>query len=934
MKSRYLMSCAAVAIVAAPASAAYAAEAQQPGTAAPVADPTANQNAQATSDTAKAAEQSGVIFVTAQRRSQSIQNVPMTLQALTGETLKQFNVVTFDDLLKYTPNVTFGSNGPGAGAIFMRGLSAGFVGNQSSATIAPFPNVALYLDEQSMQFPSRNADVYLVDMDRVEVLEGPQGTLFGGGAEAGAVRYITNKPVIGQWAGHVDGMYGGTSHGAANSSFNGTINVPVGSQFAIRGTIYHERQGGYIDNVATNFTRSNIDAGNAYFNLHPTSGNICPNGLPSSNGLPTGICALPASQQANAGQYDNHAVAGKDINPVTYEGARVSAKWQFAPDWDVLISESMQNLDAQGSSAQEPIGLNFQPLGKLQTTIFTPSFNKDKYWNTAWTLNGKLGDFRMIYTGGYMVRHIEDQQDYTNYSRTGAGMYYQCIGGTTGWGTSTPQYCYSPSSYWHDKVRSTHQSHELRFASPDNKRIRLIAGGYWERFKIYDVMDFHYKTIPACTDTLLTQGVTCSGLLPTIPGTTTNEPGPRDATTAFGEDTQRGYDQYALFGSVDFDILHNLTVTAGTRYYHYKEFEVGGQYQTYSGNCVNVLICSVPQSLPAIVNGVLTNPKGNVNIDANNDRVTYHGFKSRAVITWKPQPGTMLYALFSQGFRPGGFNRAYKEVLKLDGIPQFNRPVSYAPDSLTNWEAGIKTDLFDRRVQLNVSAYYMIWEKTQIGFYNPAAGFGNTSFVTNGPTYHIKGAEVQLVARPAPGLTLQGAVTYNDSKQVNSPCFISNVPVSATFGNCITKTGTTASPVPVLNPFGVAGGVTPFTPKVQADIRGRYEWQLYGLKWFATAAAAYTGAMYSEPNTYPSAQTSPSQCGGGVFGTTQCRYRMPAYTLVDASLGFRKNNYEASLFVKNIFDSNASTFTSSPQFIQAQVPVRPRTFGVRLGMDF
>ncbi|HVI06549.1 MAG TPA: TonB-dependent receptor [Sphingomicrobium sp.] len=897
-------------------TAAGAAQAQTPDAVA--ASSTASQDGQTPGDKAPA-RASADIIVTAQRRSESLQNVPMTLQALSGDTLKQFNVVTFDDLLKYTPNVTFGSNGPGAGAIFMRGLSAGFVGNQSSATIAPFPNVALYLDEQSMQFPARNADVYMVDMERVEVLEGPQGTLFGGGAEAGAVRYITNKPILSQWGGHVEGTYGGTTHGAANSAFNGTINIPVGNRIALRATVYHERQGGYIDNVSSSVTRSNIDGGNAYFNLHPTSGNICPDGLPSSNGLPSGLCALPASQQSNAGQYSNAPLASKDFNPVTYQGARVSAKWGIAPDWDVLISESLQDMDAQGSSAQEPIGLNFQPLGKLQTTIFTPSYNKDRYWNTAWTLSGKIADFKVIYTGGFMTRHIEDQQDYTNYSRTAAGMYYQCTGGTTGWGlpTQTPL-CYSPIGYWHDKVRNTHQSHELRIASPEDKRVRFIAGAYWERFKIYDIMDFNYKTIPACTAAILAQGTTCSGLLPTIPNTTANQPGIKGPTTAFGEDTQRGYDQYAFFGSVDFDLLPNLTITGGTRYYNYDEFEVGGQYQTYADNCVNVLICAVAHS-------------GNVNIDNNHDHVKYHGFKSRGVITWKPLAHTMIYGLFSQGFRPGGFNRATKLILPDPAPPhgpQFLRPNSYAPDSLTNWEAGIKTDLFNHMVQFNLSAYYMVWENTQIGFYNPAAGFGNTSFVTNGPTYHIKGAELQLLARPARGLTLQGAVTYNDSKQSNSPCFISNVQGSSTFGQCITAQFKKGVVTPVLNPFGLPGGATPFTPKVQADIRLRYEWEMQGLKWFATGAAAYTGAMYSEPNTYPSGDNV-----SGVFGTTQYRYRQPAYTLVDASLGFSKGNYTASLFVKNLFDSNASTFTSSPQFIKAEVPVRPRTFGVRLGMD-
>ncbi len=136
------------------------------------------------------------IVVTAQRRSENIQNVPITIQAITGEQLKQLNVTTFNDLLKYTPNVTSSGNGPGTGNVFMRGLGGSGFGNQLQGTVGPFPNVALYLDDQSMQFPNRNNDVYMVDMERVEVLEGPQGTLFGGGAQAGAIRYITNKPKL------------------------------------------------------------------------------------------------------------------------------------------------------------------------------------------------------------------------------------------------------------------------------------------------------------------------------------------------------------------------------------------------------------------------------------------------------------------------------------------------------------------------------------------------------------------------------------------------------------------------------------------------------------------------------------------------------------------------------------------------------------------
>lgn len=187
----------------------------------------------------------GDIVVTAQRRDQSLQDVPMTLQALSADSLSKLNVTTFNDLIKYTPNVTFSSNGPGQGAIFMRGLSAGFAGEQSSGTVGGFPNVALYLDDQSMQFPAHNADVYVADIERVEVLEGPQGTLFGGGAQAGAVRYITAKPKLGKFEARIEGSFGGTSGGQANGSFNAMVNIPiVKDRLAIRAVIYDDHHGG------------------------------------------------------------------------------------------------------------------------------------------------------------------------------------------------------------------------------------------------------------------------------------------------------------------------------------------------------------------------------------------------------------------------------------------------------------------------------------------------------------------------------------------------------------------------------------------------------------------------------------------------------------------------------------------------------------------
>src|SRR6185312_15864728 len=124
------------------------------------------------------------VVVTAQRRSENIQDVPIAIQAFTGEALKQLNVSNFDDFVKYLPNVSASSAGPGQSQVFMRGLGVGDKGSQSGGSIIGFSNVAIYLDDQSGQLPGRNLDVYAADLERVEVLEGPQGTLFGAGAQA------------------------------------------------------------------------------------------------------------------------------------------------------------------------------------------------------------------------------------------------------------------------------------------------------------------------------------------------------------------------------------------------------------------------------------------------------------------------------------------------------------------------------------------------------------------------------------------------------------------------------------------------------------------------------------------------------------------------------------------------------------------------------
>jgi iron complex outermembrane receptor protein len=868
----------------------------------------------------------GEVVVTAQRRNESIQDVPITIQAITGEQLKTLSVDTLDDVIKYTPNVTLGTNGPGQADINIRGLSAGSVGGQSTATFASFPNVAVYLDDQSLQFPGHNADVYLADIERIEVLEGPQGTLFGGGAEAGAIRYITNKPNLTATSGNAEATYGWTTHGDPNTAANLTLNVPlIDNTLGARLVIYDDRRGGYIDNVPSLFTRSNNDSGNHYADIKPAANGLCPNGLGSTSGF-----CVPLNNTIG----DNFSIAHNASNPVEYNGLRGSVLWKISDDWDALIVQSFQNLEADGVSTQYPVGSNGQPLGPWQVTQFVPAYDKDRYENTALTVNGKIGDLKAVYTGGFLDRHIDQVNDYSNYTRSTEGFYYTCAGGggsafgspKSGPGVpagGTAPVCYSPITSWRDQVTNKHLSQEFRLSTPDDWRLRGILGAYYENYKILDNMNFMYKTIPSCEesnnlDVALAGGPVCVANVGPIPGSTANDPSPRGDSTAFGEDIHRGYGQTAFFGSADFDIVPKvLTLTAGTRWYHYTEYELGSKYETGFA-CENIAGPCYGDT---------------TSIDAENEHKGYHGFKSRANLTWHVTPDILAYFTYSEGFRPGGFNRTVaKKADDSEGNPQYNSPLSYAPDSLINYELGLKSEWLDHHAQVNLSVYRMEWDSVQFALFDPTI-LGNTTFVVNGPSYQIDGVELQLALRPFDGLTIQGTSVWNSPSQTNSPCLLANNPAAsvdpdgAKVGQCITQIKGAAFP----NPFGLQGYRPAFSPSIEFNLRARYEWAFGSdFKAFAQAGLAHVGDMSNQPASYFPGDV-PSEA---IPTTTHLRYDQPSYTTYDAAIGIGKDNWTVKLVGENLGNSDASTFTSSAQFIKSEVPLRPRVINLTAGYKF
>jgi len=146
-----------------------------------------------------------------------------------------------------------------------------------------------------------------------------------------------------------------------------------------------------------------------------------------------------------------------------------------------------------------PLSSDGVPLPPQSVNLFNPSFNKDRFENTAWVFNGRIGALKAVYAGSYLVRNVETVQDYTNYARGIYADYYQCHGAEPQNGLVST--CYSPSTTWSETLRNTHQSHEIRLSTPDDWRLRAIVGAFWEDLRIYDQLNWNYKTLPPCVET-------------------------------------------------------------------------------------------------------------------------------------------------------------------------------------------------------------------------------------------------------------------------------------------------------------------------------------------------------------------------------------------------------------------------------------------------
>jgi iron complex outermembrane receptor protein len=459
---------------------------------------------------------------------------------------------------------------------------------------------------------------------------------------------------------------------------------------------------------------------------------------------------------------NNASIADDDINPLTYKGLRVGLRYDINDDWNLLVTQSFQDMNANGVFYQLPFasdcptptdhttctlnanGLVYQgaPLKPLEVTLFNVGETNDKFSNTALTVSGRMGPISLVYAGAYLTRDSFQIQDYTNYARGVWGSYYQC----TGYSGASVNKCYTPSSVWHDTTRNVNQSHELRFSTPTDWKVTAIAGAFWEKRNLNDQTDWLYKSVPECS----TGGPGSCFLwldpsaAPKFDDASVNNPDRRRPTTGFFDDFRRTYKQTAFFASVDWHIIDSLTLTAGTRYYDISNEMLGANVGSFfckvygtgeTGPCTGALYGYGDAVAPYGTN--LDNQ------DPHSSKST--GFKSRVNLSWKFSDSGLVYATWSQGYRPGGFNRGEAQQLpsvvrNAAGVPtgpgpnQWHVPAAYESDDLVNKEIGWKTTFLDNRLQFNGAIYQEDWSSVQTGIFAPQLGLGNLTVGLNGPT--------------------------------------------------------------------------------------------------------------------------------------------------------------------------------------------------------
>lgn len=672
------------------------------------------------------------VIVTAEKVTENIQDVPAAVSVVSNAELMRLQAVQLTDYAAYVPGLQVDSGGtPGQTQITLRGIAA----SGGGAT------VGTYIDDSALgsstlfaQGANYQLDLNPYDLERVEVLKGPQGTLYGASTMGGLIKYVLQPPdptKLNARAG-VD-LFDIDSSGTLGRAVRASANVPIVSdKLAIWASFFDRLTPGYIDNAATGAKNQNTDR---------------------------------------------------------EQGGRLSALWQIASDLSLELTAMAQTVDADSPSienvsmiplryvAGQPVG--FRPGSPIDgdltdSHIPTLQFRQRLRFFSA-TLKWHLGWADLTSATGYSETLDDINIDLT----PGFGFAIPLVTGGAVPAGLTPFYT---------KLHLYKATQELRLASPSGGEISWLFGLFYTKDDAPQIQTLH------ATDLNLVP-------IPSIPN---------DVLGQFDEPSR--YSEMSAFGDITFKLPWESDFTAGLRLAH--------DHQDSSSLDSGVIL---PNTYYAV---------------SSSENVHTYNFSLRHHFT----SDTMAYARVASGFRPGGPNTTFPGI-----------PPKVDPDTLVNYELGLKSTLADQRVQLDVAAFAIRWTKIQIN----AVTSGGEDYEANGGSARSDGVELGGAFKPLPQMTLRLGGDYT-------------IPVLT-------------SDIPSLGYH--AGDRLALTPKWSGSVMMDYLLPMPA-DWSPSLNLAYryVGARYTLVNTDPNA------------------ILLPAYGALDASIGVERGRWSARIYVNNVTD--------------------------------
>lgn len=849
-----------------------------------------------------------VIEITATKRTESIQDVPVTVTALTGDSLEKLGVSNFDQYVEFLPNVVFQGTGPGQNEIYIRGAATTQTNISVSSVQALQPSVAFYLDEQPVSMQGRNLDIYATDVERIEVLPGPQGTLFGASSQSGTVRLITNKPTHDDFSAGFDTSTSTTKGGDISNSVEAYFNMPLTDSLAVRVTAYNDHQGGWIDNIL------NVPGQGGYIGSAVVIDRISAD---------WGALADPKNTPITSPK--NDALVEDNFNTADYSGARFGLSYLINDEWDLLVQHTQQSLDTEGVFSYDP---NLE--GESSTNRFIPENNNDDFGLTTWTLAGRLEHLDIVYTGGYLDRDINSTIDYTGYTNGGLfSSYYVCNYSAA----ADVQKCLDPTKFYKEETSSSRITHELRMNTSAENDWRITAGIFYDSQELSTVGQFkiaNTELFPTLARELQgTEGINSNG-------------GPFSSEVSFVNDVTHTIDQIAVFGQFEYDITDTVTASFGARWYQIEDIykgatttaDVSGRLRAFGDGSDAALNEFFGAEEAASIKEAIANGQLETSLLDSDGKLTVDDTIIKVSLDWKMSKDVMLFASYSEGFRPPVTNRVGggKATSQEGAFEGFRIPVYSTTDSLDNFELGFKSTLLDDTLRFNATAYYSEISDLQTSRYDPT----NISFLVftdNVGAAEIKGIDGDFTWVATDNLVISGAFSFidteltsvNDQLKGIAPAVGSRLPYSAKFsGNLqaqyfyhIAKDMT-----------GYINGSISYT----GDRLAGMAMDAYMIE-DATKLIYGTGSGLSiqkEADVFAGVNYQDSN--GDTFAGG--RYVQDSYVLANLSFGVTNDEWKAEIFIDNLTDESAILYIDTQQYTPKVVSNRPRTVGFRFSYDF